>query len=261
MKGDRLSAELLRALRRACALAIALTIAGAAGASAWKVLDRRPAWVMAVNVSARGASRDAVLREERAVFAAVLRRIENAGFDAPEQLREAESMGDTGIIFIETRTAIVRDEDDRRLLRLYRSLYGASGITPSDPVRAVRPADVAFPLLLIALLVGMATLEPFPRFDRAAPAATRPGLAIITGFALGLLAAAAVLAGPGWPPLFQAAAVVVASIPVVLWFVRARAVWDRNVALRGPYRAFAATAALVAAGWTIAIIAGAQRSS
>lgn len=235
-----------RALRTASAVAIGCAVLLVAATAVWIALDRRPAWVMAVSASAREPSRAEAVAGERAALAAVTLRIARERGPAPDLQREAESTEDEGRTFVETRTLVLRSDEEALLLRLYRVL-AAPGIARTYPQRALRPPDAAIPILILALILGMATLEP-PRF-RDERVATQPALAVLIGLVLGLLGATAVLVGPGWPGVLLPVSVAVVFAPAVAWLVRVRGAWTASAALRLPFRAFAVLTAALACAW------------
>jgi hypothetical protein len=218
-------------------------------AVAWKGLDRRPAWVMAVNAVSRAYSRAAALTEERAALAAAIRVIARDGGPSPIFLREVETREDEGQRFVETRTVHLRSDDELQLLNLYRRLRTLTDITCSDPRRALRPPDFAFGLLLIALLLGWAALEP-PRIpDRRRWA--QPAFVILNGLALGLLTASVVLVDRGWPGYLLHVSLVISFAPTIVWLVRVRVPWTARKALRLPYAALVGVTAIVSVAWVV----------
>jgi hypothetical protein len=219
-------------------------VAGAA--VAWKQLDRRPAWVMAVNATGRAGSRSAALAEERAALSRALAAIATARDRSPALQREAETREDAGRTFVETRTVLVRSEDERSLTRLYRDVRTLPGVTRSDPRRALRPPDFAFASLLIALLVGLAVHEPATSRDRAGRASA--SFVVLNAIALGFAAAGAVLAESGLPGYLVLAAAI-SLVPAIAWLALVRRSRQRAAAFGAPYGAVAALTVLSAAGW------------
>ena len=238
-----------RALRTACVLAICSAALVVAVTATWKSFDRRPAWVMSVSASGQSESRAAALTEERAAFATAVRTIAREHGPSPEFLNEVESTDERGRTFIATRTFVLRGDDELALLALYRTAVKIPGVRSSDPQRALRPPDAAFALLLVALLAGMATLEPSD--DHVS---LQPALVVLNGIALGLLSAAAVLVAGGWPRYFLEASFAAAFIPTIVWLVRIRVPWARCAALRLPYTTLVVFTAVVFCAWIVRAI-------
>jgi hypothetical protein len=236
-------------LRIACVTALCCTVLLVIGAVVWNALDRRPAWVMAVTASAQGNSAADALSEERRALAAAVRTNSRAHGPVPAFQREAESRDDAGRTFIETRTILLRSDDQMQLLTLYRTLGKLEDVHCTDPARALRPADAAFALLVVAFLFGLAALEP-SRFE-GEHASTQPALVVLNGIGLGLVGAAAILVGSGWPGYVLHLSFALALVPTLVWLIRIRVTWNACAALRLPYRTLAAVTAIVFCAWVV----------
>jgi hypothetical protein len=247
-----LSASTQRALRIACVVALCCAVLLVIATVAWKALDRRPAWVMAVTASAQSESLADSLRDERRAFAAAIRVIGREHGVSPAYLHEVEWRDAAGRTFTETRTIVLRTDDQRALLTLYRRLSKVQGVTCSDPSRALRPPDAAFALLIVAFVLGLATLEPSGFPDEHV--SMQPALVILNGLTLGLLSAAAVLVGSGWPGYLLQASFVLAFAPVIVWLIRIRVRWTACAALKLPYRTLVITAAVAFGTWVVRCI-------
>jgi hypothetical protein len=204
---------------------------------------------MAVTASAQSKVPAEALREERRALASVLRVIARERGPSPAFQREFESREDAGRTYVETRTLVLRSDDQRQLLALCRTVAKIEGVTCSDPRRAVRPPDAAFALLLIAVLLGMATLERSGFADEHV--AMQPALVVLTGLALGFLGAAALLVGGGWPGILLHVSVALAFVPPIVWLVRVRVPWTACNALQRPYQMSVALTAVVLCTWAV----------
>lgn len=238
-----------RALRRASVIAICCWAIVGMAAFAWKELDRRPAFVMAVNAVSRAESRTTAMREERTALAAAIRVIARDRGPSPTLLREVESHDDAAQSFVETRTLLLRSDDELQLLKLYRRLGSLTDVTCSDPRRAARPPDFAFGFMLIALLLGCATLEPTRISDGRAWA--QPAFVILNGLALGFLTTSAVLVDRGWPGYFLHVSMLISFAPTIVWLFRVRVSWTDRQTLRLPYAALISVTAIVSLAWTV----------
>lgn len=220
-------------------------------ALAWKTLDRRPAWVMAVNAVSRADSREGAIRDERAALATAVEVIARHGGPAPAYLSEVESREDDGRTFVATRTALLRTDDELLLIQLYRRLRSLVDTTCSDPQRATRPSDFAFASLLIALLLSWAVFEP-SRFAGERPWAA-PASQVLIGLALGFLSAAGVLVERGWPGYLLPASFAIAFAPALIWLLRIRRSWISPTS-RAVYVVNLVLAGFVALFWLVRFV-------
>jgi hypothetical protein len=104
------------------------------------------------------------------------------------------------------------------------------------------------------MLLGLGTLEP-PAQSDAGPRVMQAGVVILHGMTIGMLGAAVIVAH-GRPYAVITVAAIVAALPLLIWFVRARSRWLTIPALRTRYAVLLGLTAAVAAGWGLRAIAG-----
>lgn len=207
---------------------------------------------MAVNAVSRGDTEGQASLAERRALAAASRIVARDGGPAPVYLREVLSREDAGRTVVETRTFLVRSDDQAHLIRLYRKLYGLVDVKCSDPQRATRPADFAFASLLIALLLGWAAFEPSR--DRDIPRWAQPASVVLHGLALGFVTAAAALVERGWPGYLLASSVALTLTPTAIWLVRIHGAWEMRAMLRPRYRMLTLLFGCVTIAWVLRIV-------
>ncbi len=246
----------MRGLRRAWSAGLALLLGLPAGAVLWDRLDRRPDWVASAVVTATTRSAEAARQAESAMTARVVHELAAAGpiLIEPHARREWSELDRTAVIEVRTayvadRTLVIRAPTSALLLHGEAALERLGGVATSTPRRALRLSDFSFGLVLLALLLGYATLERSALSD-ADPFAQQPPLVVLNLLALGALAAGGALAGLQGPRLPLAACLLAAGVPPAIWLVRTRVPW-RTAALGGRWTATAVASALVAALWMV----------
>ena len=236
---------------RIALLALASCAIVAGGAAAWKQLDRRPAWVMSFSAFGHAASETEALAEERAALARGLGVVARGGSPRPSLQGETTAREGLGRTFVAMRTAVLRSDDSPSLLKIFVKLRDVPNVDATDPRRAIRPPDFAFACLLVALLFGLAVLEPAPHGERGVR--ITPALAVLNGSMLGFSAAAVILVEGGWPRFVLPVSVTLAIVPSVAWLMRFRASGRLGVPLGLPYAVLVSLTALVSIAWILRI--------
>lgn len=256
-----MSPRTVRGLVRAWSAGLVLLILLPAGAALWERLDRRPAWVAAVFIHVRARSAEGARQAERLATAAVARDAARARLPRAEPRRLVESsQGDSGgapgdrTDYTAGRTTVLRADTERQLLDVERAINRIDGVTSSVPRRALRLSDLSFGFVLLALLLGFATLER-PGLVDADPFAQQPPLVVLDALALGSLAAGAAITGVQGPRLPLEVCVLLACVPPVVWLVRTRVPW-RTPPLSPRWTVTALATGLVAALWLLRFAQG-----
>ena len=161
--------------------------------------------------------------------------------------------GPTGRTAFAAQGVVARSAREPELADFAKSTRTIDGVFPGTPRRALVATDFVFAFLLLAMLAGIAMLEPTGLRD-ADPFAARAALVVLAGVACGATIAGAVLSASTTETAVRiplVAAVSAALLGPLVWLVRARSTWS-HPQLRTPYRGITAGAALAAAAWIVA---------
>ena len=107
----------------------------------------------------------------------------------PEVLRFSDSTGETPIYY---RSVLLRDNDERKLNRVYAALR-KKGIPATVPAVALLPRDSALAVILCSLLLGFGILEIHWSESHEDPIGKNAFCLLVCCLVSGLLAAAAIL--------------------------------------------------------------------
>jgi hypothetical protein len=236
----------IRALQRGWTAGVVLAVLTPLGALVWTHVDRRPAWVMSVVVRAESRDETRSRDEERAAVAAVLGRVGRLHLGPVEVRGERERRIGDGLTYVAERTIVVRNEREEPLSALERDTGSPDGLS-TTPRRALRAPDTAFGLVLLAMLLGMSTLERSALSD-ADPFALRPPIVLLNLLTLGLLGAGAAVVAGGWNALLGLS-VAFALGPGIVWLARSRSYWRLDRRLSSRYLAIAFMTGAVVVAW------------
>lgn len=243
-------------LTRGWLAAVMLAAGLPALATAWVSLDHRPDWVMAIWVAAESDAPGVAQRDEQSIVDQIVAYVRSAKPDVSIAAgREHEYAGRRKLHRVERGLTLrAAHHEPLTAIRVATERWSWSGTQATVPQRALLASDCVFGFVLIAMLIGFATLEP-PAHRDGAPRLLQPAIAVLHGITIGLLGAAAVVQhGRPFPVIVVFAAL--AAVPLVVWLVRAWPVWRPQPALRARYVVLVLLSAATAAGWCIRTLTG-----